>query len=230
MTLTRPLTTLPMASAPRLSIQMMALPMAFPSPPTGTVPHHCEVTDTPASAAASSGAAATRRCTARVMASHHSSGSCSAPPWGSRMTPFVSTSWATTLPCTSTRATLGPPVPRSMARMWSVTAGSPGGCAGRRQTLPIGPGGTMRVRSGPVEGCWTAVQQCRGSRPDTRSETWSHEPPSCGSRTPSGASRTSPSTTRRRARSRSSWRPPACATPTSTSSPGTWSSTPRSPR
>jgi hypothetical protein len=64
-----------------------------------------------------SGIPSSKRWVARRMASHHSWGSCSAPPSGRRDSRVGSFSQARSSPCVETRPTLGPVVPRSTVRI-----------------------------------------------------------------------------------------------------------------
>ena len=104
-----------MARFPRESIQITARVNGAPSAPTATVPDHWAVQPTPMIRSAAAPPWARTDRAAAVMADHQSSGSCSAPPPGRRCSGTGRWSWATTLPVVDTRATLGPPVPRSMA-------------------------------------------------------------------------------------------------------------------
>src|SRR6516165_7397617 len=108
--------------APRESIQMIALRTGRPSPSTGTVPDHCAVQQTAATASGGTTPRAMSREDTWVIMAHQPSGSCSAPPPGRSWTWCASSSAATTWPATETSATFRAEVPRSIARTCRSTS------------------------------------------------------------------------------------------------------------
>ena len=114
-TVSAPRTVSRTAWAPRESNQMMAGPMAAPSPSTGTVPDHCDVHPTPTTRSGATPLSASAVRADLTMAAHQSSGDCSAPPSSVRRMPTGSNVWAAMRPVADRTATLGPPVPRSTA-------------------------------------------------------------------------------------------------------------------
>ena len=83
----------------------------------GTVPDHCAVQQTAATSSGGTVPRAISREDTFVIRAHQPSGSCSAPPPGSRPAWCASSSAATTSPVTETSATFSAEVPRSIARM-----------------------------------------------------------------------------------------------------------------
>src|SRR6516225_9051694 len=108
--------------APRESIQMIALRTGRPPSSTGTVPDHCAVQQTAATASGGTTPRAMSREDTWVIMAHQPSGSCSAPPPGRSRTWCASSSAATTSPDTETSATFSAEVPRSIARMCRSTS------------------------------------------------------------------------------------------------------------
>ena len=85
---------------------------------TETVPDHWDVQQIAVMSSTATSCWAINLLAAVTIAVHQSSGSCSAPPLGSKISWFGSNSLPTTSPPDETRATLGPEVPRSTARMY----------------------------------------------------------------------------------------------------------------
>src|SRR6516162_9860927 len=108
--------------APLESIQVIALRTGRPPESTGTVPDHCAVQQTAATSSGGTVPRAISREDTFVIRAHQPSGSCSAPPPGSRPAWCASSSAATTSPVTETSATFSAEVPRSIARMWRATS------------------------------------------------------------------------------------------------------------
>ncbi len=102
--------------APRLSIQRTHSPTGLPCASTGTVLDHCPVQLTASTCPGRTAPEAIARCAASRTRSHHSAASCTAPPPGRRWVSTGQWSLHATLPVSDTRPTLGPPVPRSIAR------------------------------------------------------------------------------------------------------------------
>src|ERR1700732_2469401 len=124
-TLTGPRIWRLMAVLPRESIQITAGLNDVPSTSTATVPDHCAVHPTPMMLEGGPADSWRARRAPATMASHHDAGSCSAPPPGRRCNPTGSDALAAIVPLEETRATLGPPVPRSTASTWSSEGGLP---------------------------------------------------------------------------------------------------------
>src|SRR5581483_12055981 len=103
---------------PRVSIHITHGPTGTPLASTGMVLAHWPVTLTAATRDASTAPLLTPSRTASRITSHHTPASCSAPPWG-RNSVFTSRCVDHTIPpARVTNPTLGPPVPRSMARQY----------------------------------------------------------------------------------------------------------------
>src|SRR5215471_3563414 len=100
---------------------MIASRTGRPPSSTGTVPDHCAVQQTAATAPGGTTPRAMSREDTRVIMAHQPSGSCSAPPPGRSWTWCASSSAATTWPDTETSATFSAEVPRSIARMCRST-------------------------------------------------------------------------------------------------------------
>lgn len=162
---------------------MIALPIASPSASMATVPDHCVVTETATIRA--SGDAATVCRTAAAMASHHASGSCSAPPPSMRIRSTGALDRAMTSPRSETNATLGPEVPRSIARTYEGTftartlpvRGTPGSvcvpaclCQRRKRSNHRGEGSSrMGDVTSNVGGDHPGSSSRRGRPPELRS-------------------------------------------------------------
>ncbi len=95
----------------------MAFISGRPSASTATVLEYWLVQLTAATADGCTTLGSSTLRAARTIADHHSSGRCSAPPPGRKVVEVSSKSLATISPSAETKATLGPDVPRSMARM-----------------------------------------------------------------------------------------------------------------
>src|SRR5690348_9383276 len=113
---TRPPTTRAEKRPPRVSAHSMQSPTGCPALPTGTVDPHWPVMPTPSSCAASTALEASVARTPSWIRSHHSLGSCTAPPPGMYRVRTEDMACARRTPSEDTAPTFGPPVPRSMAR------------------------------------------------------------------------------------------------------------------
>ncbi|MBT9160917.1 MAG: hypothetical protein DDT27_01602 [Dehalococcoidia bacterium] len=107
-----------MQPLPRESSQMRAFIKGLPSLSTATVPDHCVVQQTATISSTDTSPLASNLRDDLMMAPHHSSGLCSAPPPGRRISGVSSHSQSTTSPQVETSADLGPQVPRSIAKMY----------------------------------------------------------------------------------------------------------------
>ncbi len=140
-TFSAPRTVSRTAPAPRESIQVMAGPIAAPSPSTGTVPDHCEVQPMPTTSSGATPASARARRAEATMASHQACGDCSAPPSSVRSIPTAWKAWDTTRPVDAKTATFGPPVPRSTASTCGDVE-----WVGRTSVAVVGMRGAYRAR------------------------------------------------------------------------------------
>src|SRR5579884_4067766 len=94
---------------------------------TATVPDHCDVTDT---ATIDDGSIVRRpasSCAPATMPDHQSAGRCSTAPPGPSTSSTGRNAPPTYSPSIVNSATLGPDVPRSIVKTWSVTPAPPRG-------------------------------------------------------------------------------------------------------
>src|SRR4051812_3857362 len=118
--LTRPPTYRFVAAAPRLSIQMIASASGSPVASTGTVPDHCDVTDTATIDAGSTAPRALTSAAPSTIAFHQSAGRCSTMPFGPSSNSTGRNAPSTYSPSIVNSATFGPDVPRSIVKTCSV--------------------------------------------------------------------------------------------------------------
>src|SRR5690349_20940102 len=118
---------------------MIASCNGVPSRSTGTVPDHCEVTDTAtmSSTRTAEPTRASSRCVPATMPAHQSDGRCSAPPPGDSNSSTGSNSPSTNSPVGVNSATFRPDVPRSIVKMNSDCSGIP--AHGAFGAGPLGP-------------------------------------------------------------------------------------------